>query len=120
MDPQIPEPSKRAAMRRIGIHCLVCLMAAASHHWPLKPLGLPSYYSAVMRGFGVAVDAGADTAGFRTIELTGIVALGHLTAPASACGGRITLIGGRTSFAGTVAAPSTPTRRPPFDGTDLS
>ncbi|SRR5712692_2105787 len=66
-------------MRRIGIHCLVCLMAAASHPLAAQTLGLPSYYSEVMSGYGVAVDAGADTAGFRTIGLTGIVALGHLT-----------------------------------------
>jgi hypothetical protein len=33
-----------------------------------------------MSGFSVAVDAGGDNGGFRTLALTGIVALGHVTA----------------------------------------
>ena len=51
---------------------LPCLEAQA--------LGLPSSYRAVMDGFGAAVDAGGNGAGLRTIGVTGIVALGHLTA----------------------------------------
>jgi hypothetical protein len=43
-------------------------------------LGVPLSYRALTSGFGVAVDAGGDNGGFRTIALTGIVALGHVTA----------------------------------------
>lgn len=46
-------------------------------------LGLPLSYRPVLSGFGVALDAGGDRAGFRTMALTGIVALGHVTAEGS-------------------------------------
>jgi len=45
-----------------------------------QTLGLPLSYRPVMSGFSVALDAGGDKGGFRTIGLTGIVALGHLVA----------------------------------------
>lgn len=45
-----------------------------------QTLGLPLSYRPVMSGFGAAVDAGGDKSGFRTIAITGIAALGHVTA----------------------------------------
>lgn len=45
-----------------------------------QTLGLPLSYRPVMSGFGAAVDAGGDKGGFRTIAITGTVALGHVTA----------------------------------------
>src|SRR5256886_11030788 len=45
-----------------------------------QTLGLPLSYRPVMSGFSAALDAGGDKGGFRTIGLTGIVALGHMTA----------------------------------------
>ena len=45
-----------------------------------QTLGLPLSYRPVMSGFSAALDAGGDKGGFRAIGLTGIVALGHMTA----------------------------------------
>src|SRR5207248_5982760 len=45
-----------------------------------QTLGLPLSYRPVMSGFSAALDAGGDKGGFRTIGLTGIVALGHMKA----------------------------------------
>lgn len=45
-----------------------------------QTLGIPLSYRPVMSGFGGSIDAGGDKDGFRTIALTGIVAIGHITA----------------------------------------
>lgn len=43
-----------------------------------QTLGLPIIYRGVMNGFGSAVDAGADSKGFRTVAGTGTLALGRV------------------------------------------
>jgi len=45
-----------------------------------QTLGLPLAYRPVMSGFGAAIDVGGDKEGFRTTAITGILALGHVTA----------------------------------------
>lgn len=41
--------------------------------------GLPEYFPDVWQGLEAGVDFGFDTAGFRTVALTGTIALGHFT-----------------------------------------
>lgn len=60
---------------------LLCLMpAVVPPGLVAQTLGVPLSYRPLTSGFGAAVDAGGDNGGFRTIALTGIAALGHVTA----------------------------------------
>jgi hypothetical protein len=45
-----------------------------------QTMGLPASYRLVSSGFGTALDAGGDRDGFRTVGVTGIIALGHVNA----------------------------------------
>jgi hypothetical protein len=69
------------ALRGLAIRWLIgVLPGVVPSFMAAQTLGVPLSYRGVMSGFGVAVDAGGDQGGFRTLALTGTVALGHLTA----------------------------------------
>ncbi len=65
---------------RVAILWLLCVLpGVVPPSLVAQTLGIPLSYRGLMSGFGAAVDAGGDKRGFRTLALTGIVALGHLT-----------------------------------------
>jgi hypothetical protein len=65
----------------MAIRWLMCVIpAVVPPCLAAQTLGLPLSYRPVMSGFGAAIDAGGDKGGFRTTAITGIVALGHVTA----------------------------------------
>jgi len=83
-------------MYRVATRWPIGVIPAVMPIWvAAQTLGVPLSYRPVMSGFGAAVDAGGDKGGFRTIAVTGIVALGHLTVE----GSRIALF----NLSGTVA-----------------
>lgn len=71
-------------MSSMARRCLTCALPALV---PIcvaaQTLGIPLSYRPVMSGFGGAVDAGGDKGGFRTVAITGTLALGHVTAEAA-------------------------------------
>jgi len=79
----VAEPQERrgvSAMCGLAIRWLILALPGAVPSLLLaQTLGVPLSYRRMMSGFGVAVDAGGDKGGFRTLALTGIVALGHVT-----------------------------------------
>src|SRR5438445_9130524 len=84
------------AMYRVAKRWTICVMPALVPICVVaQTLGIPISYRPVASGFGAAVDAGGDKGGFRTIALTGIVALGDVSAE----GSRMALL----NLSGTVA-----------------